>query len=211
MILLYKNTSSFYKNVTKLFLLVLFYLPHKSYTQQWELNKDRNGVKVYTRQSDAAKLKEYKAVVLAKSSVEKALKIITDGDNLWKWNHKTAESKTIKTISDSEFVFWMKNNLPWPVKNRDLVSRIKVSHQEDGTVIISIAPETTYSVPVDSNSIRLKNFKGHWLLVPKGEYVEITQQLYGDPEGFLPAWIVNTFITNAPYYTFLNLKEILEN
>lgn len=200
-----------HKNNIPLSLLLFFLLLHKSHAQQWEIKKDKNGIKVYTRQFDSSKIKEYKAVALIKTSLEKAVKVITDGNNLWKWNYKTSSSKTIKLLSENEFVFWMENDLPWPVKNRDIISRIKVAYQENGTAVIDISPETTHVFPSEGNIIRIKNFKGYWQLVPRGDYVEITQQLYGDPEGKLPNWLINSVIITAPYHTFLNLKEILEN
>ena len=194
-----------------LFLLIQLVFLHKNYAQQWELKKDKNGIKIYIRQLENLEVKEYKAVTLVKTTADRALKLITDGDNLWKWNYKTSESKIIKTISENEFVFWIKNDLPWPIKNRDLVARVKASYQQDGIITIAISPEDTYTIPEDENAVRIKKFSGRWLVVPQGEYVEITQQLYGDPGGNLPSWIVNAMLTTAPYRTFLNLKTILEN
>lgn len=184
--------------------------------QEWELKIQKGSIKVYTRALDSTRIREYKAVALIKTSVEKALAVIVDGNNLWKWNYKTPESKIVKTIAPGEFVFWIKNDLPWPLKNRDLAVRIKISRPAPGnapgnTVLISIHPETTYLVPEADNTIRISRFKGYWLLVPKGDYVEVTQQLYGDPNGSLPTWMVNMLLTTAPYNTFLNLQKILEN
>ncbi|MCB0375234.1 MAG: lipid-binding protein [Sinomicrobium sp.] len=206
-----KNTRSFQQNATAFFLFVLLLNFHKNHAQEWELKKDKNGIQIYTRQPEDARIKEYKAVVLVKTSVAEALKVITDGDNLWKWNYKTSDSKIVKTISETEFVFWIKNDLPWPIKNRDLLSRVTVLPQKDGAITVTIAPETTHTFFPEKNITRIRHFNGHWLLIPRGDHVEITQQLYGDPGGTLPAWLVNALITNAPYRTFLNLKEILEN
>ncbi len=206
-----KNIRFYYNTGIAIFLLMLLFFSHKGHGQEWELKKDKKGIKIYVRQSESSKLKEYKAVMLIKTSMDKALKILTDGNNLWKWNHRTVESKIIKTISENEFIFWMKNNLPWPLKNRDHVSRIKVIHEERGSITMHINPETTHPVPQVKNTIRIKNFRGYWLLIPQGEYLEITHQLYGDPAGSIPAWVMNSVITSGPYNSFLNLKELLEN
>lgn len=211
MSLLDPHISLIPKSFPKFFILISLFFSPTLHAQDWELKKDKNGIKIYTRRSENADIKEYKAVTLIKTDVAAALKVITDGDNLWKWNDKTSDSKTLKTLSETEFVFWMKNDLPWPLKNRDLVTRVKITEQGDKSIKITLSPEATHTIPEDSNSIRITSFKGHWLLAPKGNYVEVTQQLYGDPGGTLPAWIVNTLLTSAPYRTFLNLKEILEN
>ena len=206
-----KNMPLCCNGYTRILLLSFLIVIYKGHAQEWELKKDKKGVKVYTRESASSKIKEYKAVMLVKTSLDTALKILTDGDNLWKWNHRTPESKTVKIISDNEFVFWMNNNLPWPLKNRYHLSRIKVLRKENDTIIINISPETIYTIPEAENSIRIENFKGYWSLIPQGDYVEITQQLYGDPGGNIPTWVINTVLASAPYNSFLNLKELLEN
>ena len=211
MIISYRNNPVHHHHSLKILLFIFFLFVHEVHAQEWELKRDKKGIKVYVRQSESSGIREYKAVMLVKTSVDAVLKILTDGDDLWKWNYRTVESRTVKTISDNEFVIWIKNNLPWPIKNRDHVSRVKVSYNENGSVIMTIDPETTYTVPEVSNSIRIEKFKGYWSLVPQGDYVEITQQLYGDPEGGIPTWLINSVIANAPYNSFLNLKEILEN
>jgi len=176
----------------------------------WTLKKDRKGIKVYTRKSGISKLHEFKAVTDVKTSMEMAIKTITDGDNLWKWNYKTSESKTIEKISDHEFVIWMENDFNWPIKDRDNVSRLKVEPIENGGYRINITPETS-NIPVPvKNNIRITKFEGYWQLIPKGVHIEITQQLYGDPEGMLPHWLVNNVLTSAPYHSFSKLKELLE-
>jgi len=182
------------------------------FSQEWKLKKDKNDIQVFIRKLDSASIYEYKAVLVANSTPEKALKVITDGNNLWKWNHQTSESKTIKKYSDKEFVFWMKNDFTWPVKSRDNVVKVHVLFQENDTIKIDLLPERSNLVPEKENCIRMTDFKGRWLIISKPENkIEVTQQLYGDPERNLPAWALNAMLTNAPYNTFLNLKELLEN
>lgn len=53
----------------------------------------RNGIQVYTRTIPNSTNKEYKAVVTVKSSMEKAVTTLLDGNNLYEWNHQTPESK----------------------------------------------------------------------------------------------------------------------
>ena len=39
--------------------------------------------------------------------------------------------------------------------------------------------------------------------------VRIVQQMLIDPGGSLPAFIANMFVTDGPYYTFLNFKKLV--
>lgn len=194
----------------RLVFIAIFFFGFNSYSQEWSLKKNKNGIKVYTRKLEAKKLLEYKAIILVKASPEEVLHTIIDGNNLWKWNYKTSKSKTIKKISDDEYVIWMKNDFNWPVKNRDHVSRLKVSTFGKGSYKITVTSENSKMVAAKKGMIRINDFKGHWLIIPKGIYTEITQQMYGDPKGRLPSWLINSVLTAAPYYSLCNLKELLE-
>ncbi|MDG3582713.1 START domain-containing protein [Galbibacter pacificus] len=183
-----------------------------SHSQEWNLKRNTNNIKVYTRELDSTKFNEYKAVLIARTSIKKALETIVDADNLKKWNYKTPQSKLVKKISDSEFVFWMENDLPWPISNRDHVSSINVSQPEANTYKIVIKPADSNYVEKEKNIIRMDNFEGYWLIKEIGkDSVEITQQMYGDPKGTIPSWLVNSILVTFPYHSFENLKEILEN
>ena len=195
-----------------IFILLFIGLTFFCFSQNWELKKNKNDIKVYTRELDSTKINEYKAVLIANTTKEKALKIIIDGDNLWKWNHKTSQSKTIKKISETEFVFWMKNDLPWPIKDRDNAIHAKVFFLEKNRIKVSLLPDKFESVTETDDCIRITNFKGYWLIEPQNNnQIKITQQLYGDPNGNLPSWLLNSMLTNVPYQSFTSLKEILEN
>ncbi len=148
--------------------------------------------------------------MLIKTSAQKALQTITDGNNLKEWNYKTSESNIVKRISDNELIIWMKNDFYWPVKNRDHVSRLKIINYKETGYRVEVISDNTDIVPRKRSIIRITNFKGYWQLIPKGEYVEITQQMYGDPKGMLPRWVINSVLTTAPYHSFYNLKQLLE-
>jgi len=195
----------------KLFICsIAFFFAVNGSSQEWTLKKDKNGIKVYTRKSEFSKLFEFKAITQVKTSMEMALKTITDGDNLWKWNYKTLKSKTIIKVSKNESIIWMENDFRWPVKNRDNVSKLEIEPIENEGYRINISAAPTNIMRPIKNNIRITNFKGYWLLIPKGAYIEITQQLYGDPKGKLPHWLINNVLTSAPYHSFSKLRELLE-
>ncbi|THD69109.1 lipid-binding protein [Robertkochia marina] len=180
--------------------------------QEWQLQKKSDHIKVYTRQLDSTQFNEYKAVLTAKTTPEKALKVICDGDRLWEWNHKTAKSEEVLSYNDSTFVIWMLNDLPWPLRDRENLSLIKVSEPRPGNYYVDISPADNSLRKTPEDVIRTTRFKGHWKIrALRNGMVEVTQQLYGDPNGIIPAWLLNSIITNVPFHSFENLKVILEN
>lgn len=192
------------------FLLIVF----SSYCQEqeWELKRNTNNIQVYTRELDSTKINEYKAILKVNTSLEKVLEVLTDGNGLKNWNYKTPESELIAKISETEFIVWMQNDLPWPISDRDNISRVTINQVSEEVYKIDISPADSTYIKANKNVIRMDNFKGNWLIrnVDKNT-VEITQQMYGDPNGSLPAWLINSILTTFPYHSFEKLKGILEN
>jgi DNA-directed RNA polymerase beta' subunit len=193
------------------FLLLLFSSFLSSYSQAvWELEKDASGIQVYTRKVSVSSIKEYKATTLIKTSLKLLVNKIIDGEHLKDWNYKTTKSSLLEKKSDTEYFVYMYNNLPWPAKNRDHISELKLAIINSSLTKINIksAPK---KLTEKRGVIRVVDFSGFWLLEKTKLGVKVTQQMHGDPGGSLPAFIVNAMLVNAPYHTLKQLKEQLDN
>lgn len=193
------------------FLLLLFSYFLSGHSQSfWKLEKDASGIQVYTRNVNVSSIKEYKATTLIKTTLESLVSKIIDGTHLKDWNYKTTKSRLLEKKSDNEYLVYMYNDLPWPAKNRDHVSELKVDVVNSLLTKISIK-----SSPKKLNQkrgvIRVVNFSGFWLLEKTKLGVIVTQQMHGDPGGALPTFIINAMLVNAPFNTFKQLKEQLDN
>ena len=192
-------------------LLLLFSCFLSGYSQSvWKLEKDASGIQVYTRDVSTSSIKEYKATALIKTSLQSLVNKIIDGEHLKEWNYKTTKSSLLEKKSDNEYLVYMYNDLPWPAKNRDHISELKLDVISNSLTKISIksVPE---KIIEKKGVIRVVNFSGFWLLEQTKLGVMVTQQMYGDPGGSLPAFIVNSMLVNAPFNTFKQLKEQLDN
>ena len=196
----------------KLCFLLLFCCCYLSgYSQSvWELEKDASGIQVYTRNVNVSSIKEYKATTLIKTSLKSLVNKIIDGEHLKDWNYKTTKSRLLEKKSDNEYLVYMYNDLPWPAKNRDHISELKLDVVSSLLIKIRIksVPKT---LTENRGVIRVVNFSGFWLLEKTKSGIKVTQQMHGDPGGSLPAFIVNSMLINAPFNTFKRLKEQLDN
>ncbi len=192
-------------------LLLLFSCVLSSYSQSvWELEKDASGIQVYTRKVSVSSIKEYKATTLIKTSLQSLVNKIIDGEHLKDWNYKTTKSSLLEKKSDNEYLVYMYNDLPWPAKNREHISELKLDVVSNTLTKISIK-SSSKKLAEKKGVIRVVNFSGFWLLEKTKLGVKVTQQMYGDPGGSLPAFIVNAMLVNAPFNTFKLLKEQLDN
>lgn len=174
----------------------------------WKLIKDSQKIQVYVRTNDSTKYKEYKAVMVVKAPLEKVYQLIMNAEKLKKWNYQTSESYLVKKVSETEQVIYMENDMPWPVQNRDVVTRMKVQRPANNILKINLFPDPG-AVPEKNRMIRIKNFSGYWYLEQSPGGTIVIQQMQGDPGGSLPAFLFNLFLTNGPFSTFLELNKAL--
>lgn len=189
-------------------LSLLVFLPISA-QKNWKLKKDKDDVKIYVKSTESSSLKVFKAEMTVKSSLNDVLNVILDGDKLKDWNYKALDSKLLSKTSENDYLIWLALDLPWPVRNRDVVIALKILRITDTVVKIDIMAASERYAEKD-DYLRITTFEGYWLLEQVGDSVKITHEMFGDPGGSLPNWFVNSTITRAPHYNFVALKELVE-
>ena len=178
--------------------------------RSWDLVIHKDGIKVYTRETDSVAIKEYKVSMQVKAPIDTVLKKILDIKNLKNWSYRIAESELVKKINDSTWIFYIHNDIEWPVKDRDHVSKVQLKKNKEGYSVL-LTPYNNF-VKVKNDAVRLTKFRGVWVLKKiDSAHTQVTQQLYGDPESNIPAFFINMMIAKAPFRTFQSMKAQLES
>lgn len=153
-------------------------------SNDWELEFEQNGVKVYSLKSPGAYTKQYKAVARAKYTLNQLVAGLIENSTLDNCrNHipgcvdlKVIDPWSAKTMSDT--VLW-KLALPSPISPREMILRSQVSQDpKTKTVTIEImgAPN---SAPRNADSIRLTSLHNRWRYTPVGNG-EVEIEFYQD-------------------------------
>jgi ribosome-associated toxin RatA of RatAB toxin-antitoxin module len=190
------------------FLIGLFFLPLISLAQEssWEMKKDEDGITVYTRAVAGTNIKEFKASTTINSSVEKIFNILIDVENYPAWIEDVVNARKLFQAGDSLGMYYQLD-LPWPLKDRDLAMVSHIHKNEDNSILLQIV-EATNLAAEDDDIIRIKEAKGQWLIKPLGtNKTAVTYQFLADPQGLLPAWVINIFLVDGPFKTLENLEE----
>lgn len=176
----------------------------------WSLAKEKGGIKVYTRQSSLGNLKDSKGVVQIKASVDDVLTLLRNFDGYTKWMYKCSESKLLKRVSDTEYYVYTVTDAPWPVTDRDLISKVNAEKKPDGTITLKLTGVKDF-IPEKPGKVRVPRFSGIWQASPKPNgTVEVLYQLESDPGGSLPDWVANATATDIPFFTLSEMKKLLE-
>lgn len=191
-----------------LFLLFAMFFGHSQ--KKTNLALDKEGIKIYLTKLDTTPFKEYKAIMTVKANIDTVAKQILDIKSLQKWNFKTRKSELIRKVSDTSWIFYMNHHLGWPIQDRDHVSKVTLIKKE-AEQTITIFPANNV-LKEKEGIIRLTNFKGFWYLKKISDnQTLVMQQIYGNPGGSIPAFMVNMVVTKGPFESFKELRKRVEN
>lgn len=177
---------------------------------EWELKKSEDNIDIYTRDVAQSDLKEFKATTVFKNvTMDDVLTQVYKAPQ-YDENCDFSTSYLIEELSSPEArYFYYSEQLPWPIKNRDVVTKLVLEEQSPDKIVLSIKamPEGITPKP---KTIRIQDLKGSWLIEKHPEGIKATQQIYMDPGGSVPAFIVNSLIVKGPLKTFSSLKKTLK-
>lgn len=172
----------------------------------WELAKDAEGIKVYTREVNGWDIEEFKVISVFNVKRYLIYNAIIDVVKYPDWYPDIIESEVCKKVSDTEFYCYSKLDIPWPSTDRDGECHIKVKHnKEEKTTLIEMNVCEKYKSKQEGY-VRMTKGKGFWKLTSKGDGTVVHYQYLSDPGGSIPAWIINMFIVDNPFNTVKALK-----
>lgn len=192
-----------------LFLLTTF---SAAFSQvEWELTKEKNGIKVYTAKEATSKFKDIKVEAVVAGTIQKLVNILLDVSNTKNWVYGTKNSYLIKRINANEILYYSETALPWPVNNRDIPIKMQLNVDGKNNTLKVFASGIPNAIPEKKGIVRIPYFNALWdVKYDSRKRLIISYILKMDPGGSVPAGVTNMFITKGPYETFNNLSEMLK-
>jgi len=176
----------------------------------WILAKDKNNIKIYTREREGSNIKEFRAITSTTANMEQLESHMLEVADFPAWQANVTTAKILKQISPTEMYIYYTSDLPWPVSDRDIIAHCVRTETEVGIVTYTLFGKPDY-IPRNEDFIRIPKSLGSWRFIPEDDgVIKIIYQFYGDPSGSLPAWIINMYIVDGPYQTLINLRRRTE-
>lgn len=202
----YNSAPDVFKNVFIFLLLISNHIIAQT-SESWTLKSSNDSVDIFTRDIEGSKIKALKVECELEASLSQLVAVLLDVKESEKWLYHTSSIYIVKQVSQSEFYYYSKVELPWPLSNRDFIAHLKVSQNALTKVITIDAPCVHDMVPVDPKTVRISNSNGKWIISPAGiNKVKVVYTLHTDPGGSIPAWLINSFMTQGPTQSFKKLK-----
>lgn len=174
----------------------------------WEIKKDQDGIQIYTRSVAGSRFKAVRSVMMSDFRLASVVALIRDNSACTRWADLCKESRVLEEISETESLAYNLNDIPWPVKDRDAITRVVwEADAQTGAVRMTATAIESDLVPASKKAVRLKNAVTKWILTPQEDgRLEIANEGHIDPSGPTPAWMTNLLLVDSPFKTMKSLR-----
>lgn len=193
-----------------LFCLILFGISLETFPQDWVLKKEKDGIKVFTKQNSKSPFNLLRAESQIDVSINNMLDLIFDVNSHKLWVYNTVQSILLKKIGPYELLYYGETYAPWPVSNRDLVLHLTAKMDSTSGICKINAISEPFLKPLVPGKIRVPRSVSEWTLIPIGQNkTKVIYTLDIDPGGSIPAWLVNFASIEGPYLSFVKMRALL--
>lgn len=175
----------------------------------WQLRKDKAGIQVYTKSVDGSPYDAVRAVTRVDNiRLMSLVALLEDVAACQDWSDQCVESTVRKRISDTEAYVYTHNDLPFPVKDRDVLAHVVWSQNSDDLEVVMSSQATTGLMDRVKGRIRLTEAKTSWRFKPlESGLVEVSNEAHINPGSSLPGWMTNMLLVDTPYETIKSFVE----
>ncbi|MDN3642811.1 START domain-containing protein [Lutimonas halocynthiae] len=192
-----------------LFIVLILCIVPLHAQDSWDLVKENDGVKVYTRTNEVMSFKEFKATMTVKAKVEDFVAVLFDVDGLTSWGHNISEAKLLDRPNDTIQIYYAVAKAPWPYKDRDGIYKNTFNWDKKNrslTVEIELLEDER---ELSKSYVRMDGY-GFWRVTEiSANQLKIDFQMQVDPGGSIKAWLANMFVTDSPYQTMTGIREAM--
>lgn len=186
------------------FTMILFTTSFKV-SDDWKKAYNKNGLLIYTRTTDSG-LKEFKAISTLDAKVGEVTAVFKDWKTHTDWMPAMTKTELVEQTNSHTRHLYYVIDFPWPLWDRDLVTKSNFTKDKDGSVKMSVSCTPTKK-PKDKSKVRIEIAQGYWKFIPQSSgTTKVIYQYKANPVG-IPTSIVNAFLLEGPKGSFEGVKK----
>ncbi len=191
-------------------LLIACANPVYSQFEDWNLEKEFEGIRMYSRDS-TDRIKKFGCELVVEAKSDAALKLLRDVPNYNKWLHGLDTAILEESIDQNSFIYHVyivKNFLFYTLK-RDAVAKLQMSHS--GTEI-KRSSSRLHEAPLSPDYERLQHYMIDWTFIDRGDgSTRIIYKSSVDVQFPMAYFFLKGFIMESLETSFSNLRKQIAN
>ena len=191
-------------------LFALFFSVSTFAQDGWDLKKDKNGIKAYTKAVEGSTMKAIQAKTEFNCSLETCLAVLRDIPHLIEL-FPDCEKAVKVSQTETDQIHYLHLKAPWPVADRDATFQLEYSYDASEQAAIIKATTGAAEYPEQKGLVRLTEGGGTWKFTRVDEsHTSLDYFYHGEPGGNIPAWLANSVVEENPFKMLLNFHELVK-
>ncbi len=133
--------------------------------EDWQVAKEKDGIKVSLSEVTGSKYKAYRGVTVMKTTMAKLRALQEDVPGACAWIHECKSQKLLKHEGNQSWTY-TQFNTPWPVTSRDSVLEVTTEEGADGSLTRKLKGVPKY-LPEEQGFVRVTQVDGFWKFTPR--------------------------------------------
>ncbi|MBB3045829.1 hypothetical protein FHR99_000065 [Litorivivens lipolytica] len=177
----------------------------------WRLEKDSDGIRIETRPVEGSAYREIRATTSIAGRVSSIVELLQDMSYWPKLNKIISSAELHQQLSESESQLYFQMDMPWPVTDRDVLYHRTIRQDESDHSVTLTDRALTGILPEKNGKVRVVESVQQWTLSPNNRGgVDVTWITHTDPNGPLPAKMVNWLSVGPPHESISVLRTAIE-
>lgn len=176
----------------------------------WELKKDKDNIKVYTKHVEGSGLKAIKATTVFNASLETCVAVLRDIDHLTELFPDTKVAKKISQTENDQ-IHYLEMDAPWPVTDRDGAFLLVYKYDAASQTLVVDAKMMPDACPRVEGIIRLTKGGGTWTFKRiDATHTSLDYYFHGEPGGSIPTFLANSVVEENPLKMLTNFHALVK-
>lgn len=196
--------------LVSILLSVSFVLFQQVHAEEWKTLKDADGIQVQSRPVADSAYHEFRGTTIVEAPIASALGVLDDTAACPEWLGYCELSTLLDDNGFGSRHVYQVNDLPFPASNRDVVTKVTVSHDvPSGEITISMESVPDYYPR--QKYLRIIKSSGFFNLTPLSpSTTRVIWQHHADPGGKLPAFLANSMIVDLPFKSLQKMRLLVK-
>lgn len=174
----------------------------------WSLRKETGSIQVFTIDQPDSSFQAFKAVAVLDAPIANLMAVMINPKSCIEWVHNCTESYAFGEGDFHDRYAYSVNNMPWPVKDRDYVLRIRTHGKGEASDIVMDLNAVPQRRDVEDDYVRVDRSDTHYRFTPMGNQTRMVWVQHTDPNGSIPGWLVNSLLVDIPIQSMEQLEKV---
>lgn len=172
----------------------------------WEKVRERDGIVSYRRERPGQALAGFRARMALQAEMWAVLAVLEDVDRAHEWTAHCLEMRKLRGVSERDMLVYARTDAPWPVRDRDVVTRVTTNVVSASEVIVEI--HAVRHGPTHDGVVRIPALDARYVFHKRADgQLEVEYMIEVDPGGTLPDWVKNIVGRDLAYETLNRLRK----